>query len=786
MVASQPQRGWELQDQPTPPPATFDQKPRGMPGYGPSQHNTEAPRWPFQDVEDDDTKHPPPPPPPAAPPTLQPPPQVPPYQQHQPSLSPRPPSHTRHILRYWALELATVFTAICLLVAIIALLAHYDGKYMPEWPFEINLNSAIAFLSTFLRAAIVAAVAEIIGQIKWTWFAEQTRPLHHLQDFDAASRSILGSMKLLGVLVWNLGFSQAGLLAIGAALVTIASLAVGPVTQQAVRTTTCPVLSQQTNSSIPVANYVPGSSSYYRVGAGSYELEVDMKSTMIQGITDPGSQDSNVQVVCPSGNCTWSDWGTGVTHASIGMCSKCIDTTEFVSKPNLGGNLTLPDNGAYINILAGQYMWVGYSNLTAYSKLFSDEFAAAADVSLANFTMLMVTKSPCSSSTEPNGAIKLDCPHSMSQSDDNDYLSNAGDYIATSCVLYPCLKEYAAHYENNTLTEKLVRTTTAVQNAAEMAGTGYYSGYANYTAIQSPCVLDNGTWYNNANQSQALDAPGRTWANISAGGTGGEVTRVPNACLYKMQGTFFSALSNFMSGELFTASCRYDSMQSGHINCRDAWWLTPLWAENNATVASLTAAVDDFAWAVTNKLRMTGLGPDVHQGLGALVRHAEVLGEVWASTTCTYFDSKYLALPIVLVLLCAILLGWIIAKNYTDPEQPVWKGSVLPLLFFGLHNGAGPGTAGGGGGARDGNGEPRGGGGLARNMSFFREGRSAPELDRIQHESGRLWVRFHGGTDPGFLDLGTKGRRIDVEAIDTALGSGNASKGESRGRSTIR
>ncbi|WYZ42051.1 hypothetical protein EsH8_V_000946 [Colletotrichum jinshuiense] len=766
------QKGWELEDRRSPP--RFNHQPaNGSRHHSPPNH-----RWPFQELDDDDDKQPHPIHPihPIHPPT-----EAPPFQP-QPAVRPAP-SHTRHVFSYWGLEILTLFFAVCLLAAIIALLAYYDGHYMPEWPFEINLNSAIAFLSTFLRAAIVAAVAEIIGQIKWTWFAEQARPLHHLQDFDAASRSILGSSKLLMVLVWNMGFSSAGILAIGAAIVTIASLAVGPVTQQAVRTATCPMLQDHVNSSIPAAHYVPGTSAYYRVGAGSYEIQVDMKSTMIQGITAPGSQDSNVQVSCSSGNCTWPDWGTGVTHASIGMCSTCIDTTDFVSSPNDGGNLTLPDNGAYINVLGGNYMWVGYSNLSAYTERFSEDFAAASAVSLANFSMLMVTKSPCTSDNS-TGIVKLDCPHRLSQSE-NSYFDGLGDYIAASCVLYPCLKEYNARYENNILTEKVVRTTIAVPNTAESGasgGTYRYSGTSNYTASQSPCVLDNGTWYDSGNQSQAQHIPGRLWTNVSVADSdrsGENISSVPNACLYKMDGTFFSALSSFLSVDLLSASCRYDTMQSGYINCFDAWWLTPLWADNNATVASLAGAMDDFAWAVTNKFRMTGLGPDVMRGVDALrSRNAEVLGEVWAGTTCTYFDRDYIALPAILVALCAFLLGWIIIKNYGDVDQPVWKGSVLPLLFFGLHDTMGPRASAAGAGGGRGAGVPKDGR-LARNMTFFGEnGSVAPELNRIQQESGRILVRFHGGNDPGFLDLGTTAKRDDPEAMDASLVPGNGGKND--------
>lgn len=670
------------------------------------------------------------------------------------------PSHRVHVLRYWALEITTVLVAALLMGAIVGLLAHYDGKFMPEWPLEINLNSVIAFLSTFLRAAILAAVAEIIGQIKWTWFTERTRPLHHLQDFDSASRSVLGSLRLLAVVAWNWSFTSAGLLGICAALVTIASLAVGPFTQQAIKTVTCPMLHESARSSLPVANYVPGSSSYYRIGAGSYELEVDMKSAMIQGLTDPEGKDSDVQVTCSTGNCTWPDYGTGVTHSSMGLCSSCLETTDWVSEPNEGGNMTLPDEGGYINYSpGGEYMWIGYSNLSAYSQLFSEDFATAAAVSVSNFSILLTTTSPC---TKNNDTGELTCPHKISQSN-LSYYNNLGDYVAASCILYPCVKQYHATYQNNILNETVIKTQAAVPNTAET--TSEYTMFYNYTASVNPCVLDNGTWYAPHNQTDAPHLPGRTWANLTVSDSFKNRAMnisVPNACLYKMDGVYFSALSSFLTNTMFTANCIYDSSQAGHINCGDAWWLTPFWLDMNATYSTIENTVHDFARVVTNKFRMTGTGPD--SMLGEQPRREEVWGSVYESSTCTYFDRRWVSLPVILVAICAILLAWIINKNYRDPEQPVWKGSILPLLFFGLHA---PGRT-----ARSSstasatvNNNGRGDGGLSgydkermeRAATFVRDnGRSAPELDRIQDEAGRLWVRFHGGIEPGFMDLGSR------------------------------
>lgn len=683
----------------------------------------------------------------------------------------RPPSHLSEVLQHWFLEIVTVVVAVLLITAIIILLAYYDRKTMPEWPFDISLSTAINLLSTFLRAALLAAVAEIVGQIKWTWFTERTRPLHHLQDFDSASRSVLGSLRLLAVVMWNFGWTSAGLLGIGAAVVTIASLAVGPFTQQALKTTMCPTLLPNARAEIPTANYAPGRSSYYRIGAGSFELEIDMKGAMIQGLTNPDGKDNEVEVSCPSSNCTWEDYGTGTTHASIGLCSACLDTTEYVSGPNKGGNLTLPDSDAYIRYGPGsQYMWVGYSNLTWASDLFSEEFAAAAGVAISNFSMLVSTTSPCTQ--RPNSGF-YDCPHKVSQSD-LDYYDGLGDYIAASCTLYPCMKEYRGSYRGSKYTEEVVRTQPALLNKRE---TTEYTYTYNYTAVRTPCILDDGdyftdtsnttlashvmnasTWYMPNNMSTAPHIPGRTWANITLTNQLDNTefnTSVPNACLYKMSGTYASAMSSQMRTTFF-GGCSYDNSQAGHINCGDSWWLAPLWGEMNATFSSLEGAIDDFATTVTNKLRMTGNGPDVK--IGDRSKRSSTLGLVYETSTCTYFDQRWVSLPIILVLLCAVLLLWIIVKNYTDPDQPVWKGSVLPLMFFGLHGPGGPAHN-----ARDGD-------ALDRSATFVRNnGRAAPELGRIQDEAGRMWVRFHGGKDPGFVDLGSSNNHRDPEASASSL-----------------
>ncbi|KAK3935143.1 hypothetical protein QBC46DRAFT_398210 [Diplogelasinospora grovesii] len=382
------------------------------------------------------------------------------------------------------------------------------------------------------------------------------------------------------------------------------SFAIGPFTQQAIKTGACPQILGNVNSSLPIANFIPGSSSY-RFAAGLWEIEVDMKGTMIQGLTNPKGNDSAILPSCPSGNCT--DYGTGVTHASIGLCSKCIDTTSKVKGPDKGGNITLPDNDVYISIMSdAPFLTSGSTNLSWAVDLFPDNgFAEAAHVALTNISILAASTAPCTNDTSTNFTVV--CPHNTSITN-YDY-GGTTDYVATSCALYPCLRTYHGSVDNGILTEKLISTAPAPVWEAPDYPSSWYA--YNFTAVREPCILDaSGTWYTRQNMSSAPNITGRTWHTVPNLFTKGQNATVPNACLYKMYGVYAMALYRFMADTLFDASCTYNSRQGGELYCGNAWWLSPLYSQKNATFESLSTALDDFATAVTNKFRTTASGPD--------------------------------------------------------------------------------------------------------------------------------------------------------------------------------
>lgn len=99
---------------------------------------------------------------------------------------------------WWLWELCSwLISALCIF-AVALLLAYYDGRVLPDrWPLGITLNAYIAVLSGVAKYTLAVPVENLIGQMKWHWFAEQPRPLLDLEQFDCASRGPWGSIRLL-------------------------------------------------------------------------------------------------------------------------------------------------------------------------------------------------------------------------------------------------------------------------------------------------------------------------------------------------------------------------------------------------------------------------------------------------------------------------------------------------------------------------------------------------------------------------------------------------------------
>lgn len=600
-------------------------------------------------------------------------------------------------LTFWTWEIISLLLTIGLIVAIVVILSHFEGRPLPDWPFGINLSTLLAMLSTILRTLMLVAVAEALGQLKWTWFSHPARssstpmprPLHDFHVFDRASRGILGSMRLLTTV------KHRNLLATVGSLVTILSLAIGPFTQQALLNVNCqrPVSSQ--NSSVAVAHFMGIPDSFqgsFSRGPGAYALPMDMKGAMISGLINPTGNDSSVSATCQTGNCTFQADGSddNVTYSSIGMCSKCIDTTSLAF---LNETLTALDNqsiwwqlpnGMQIElVITDPILNVSTNdNMSWASTLFTDDYTVHATQALANVTVFSFTREPCTNDT---GTVT--CPRNIT----NTYLDNvrqgAWDLVATSCALYPCMKNYHGDVKEGVFTERVVSTELAAYNWPDATEDQEFFPLdwtevplGNWTALKDPCLID-GVEYS-GKKNNFSDVPRTATRNFTNVHSNGSYYHAPEECVYTLSAQYVMGMYDWMTQTLFTGTCVWPDdtalVDLTQPDCSNQFWLSPFWNSRNASFASISSSLEDFATAVTNKFRSGG-SANWYSGSDT---QDLALGMVYETTVCVAVNWEWLLMPIILAALSTLLLGVMIVKSLRDGDQQVWKSSVLPLLFY--------------------------------------------------------------------------------------------------------
>lgn len=127
---------------------------------------------------------------------------------------------------WWGAEIACWIIASISLIAIVIVLESHKSKPLPEWPFQITINSLISVFATIGQMAMMKPVVECISQLKWLWLVRKEK-LAHFQIFDDASRGPTGSLLLLGKV------RGLHLISLGAAI-TVFSIAFGAFAQQVV------------------------------------------------------------------------------------------------------------------------------------------------------------------------------------------------------------------------------------------------------------------------------------------------------------------------------------------------------------------------------------------------------------------------------------------------------------------------------------------------------------------------------------------------------------------------
>ncbi|KAN0106788.1 Protein of unknown function (DUF3176) domain containing protein [Hyaloscypha variabilis] len=624
--------------------------------------------------------------------------------------------HRYRIFWHWKGEFAALLFAAALVAAMYALLISYNGRPVPDWGYSINLSTLLSLLSTLFRAIIGTVIAQVISQAKWTWYTgTQAQLLQTFQDFDSGSRGTLGSLFLIPKVIRH------SLIAALGALVMVASLAVGPFVQQAIKTTSCASPVPGATASLPYANYVPrqaimlvesgGIVDYSQISAQYIDNAVLASLTGGEDIT--GSQ---LSPVCSTGNCTFPigdpfDNGTfsAESFSTIGLCSSCVDASSLVdffyeNYTETNYNYGLPDglslSYGYNN---GDYAYGTFASITTDSSLswlgtlLTPNLAQASRWALVNVTYLAFSSARCGDTATP------ECPLLTNYSTPTvlDTDKPAGP-VAVTCALYPCIRRSLPSVINNKLSEiqldnKIVWPVSIP--AIDLSDNPMVANFEYYAEIQSPCRV-NDTVYTIQNMSTAPDSTNLSLHETMLDGTV-QVKNVsaPEACIYRHGVVFADVLKGILGAgqgaiSVFSNStCFTTVMYSFGLQCGDGpalgggTWMYSLFKNGNASVSDIEGFFEGFAVAMTNSYRSTFGSSTFNETAflqGQLLPPSrEVQGIVWQDSLCTSVQWMWLLLPAVIALLTTLLLIWTVAKGWKLRRvEPVWKDNVLPGIIY--------------------------------------------------------------------------------------------------------
>ncbi|CAM1502518.1 Fc.00g045020.m01.CDS01 [Cosmosporella sp. VM-42] len=542
--------------------------------------------------------------------------------------------YANNIFLAWGLELTLLLVATGLLGSIVAVLSAYSGHEVPNWNGDnngtggtgITLNALVAIIATIFRAILAFVALGVPAQLKWDWVAAKFRPMGDVQRFDDASRGAWGSLLLLPLVALRQP------LAVIAVVVVVASLAIGPVTQQTMQTQP-----HRQHSLLPRAL---GGICPPRRPAGGHARR-----------RRQSSNDSNIAALftCPSGNCTFDAYADRpgqpvderVSNASLGMCSRCedvsgpVDVKLVLPKPKndqvtfglLVSTAELDSNKTQrLEIISGdasnggKYLTASITgNLGWARKAVPRDFINTARWSAANFSLLAFSQQNCHNLTNGN----LSCPRVGSLDSDSWAWAEPTGFVAATCILYPCVKHYAGIVRDGDLSEIVVRTIPLRLQTPEALWNGDQALFVvNWRGVQTSCSV-NGIRYTSLNMSTASEK-----------------------LLSEARETVLVHSKDWAVEDL--------DVLAGYTN------VTAL----RECVATLDP---EFISAFQREVGGT---------------FSAVNGDALENRTCLYVAWAWFALPSALLLLCAVLISWVIMKDLLAKKgSMVWKNSVLPLLL---------------------------------------------------------------------------------------------------------
>lgn len=623
-----------------------------------------------------------------------------------------PETHARraHLFKCWWLETAACLLFLAALVAIFATLYPHQGKPLPEWPYQLSVNTLLSIYVVVMKGTILLVTAEGLGQLKWKWMQEK-RPLQDLVTYVEATRGPLGALKLLWRLHLRHPLTSAG------ALVTLLILAIDPFTQQMIHYYNCIVPMDGLQATMPRTNMFIQRQDWDSGNVSTTGLvEPGLREAVNNGVVSPNGR---VVAYCPTGNCTFEQ-----EYGTVTYCSSCTDVTKdltlrssFVKSNHTGFSMAplVNPNGTNTTVKIDD-VWIARNTNISISMSLPSGFTISANPGTTfNLTAMQVLQP-----SQHDGGYRVEIivgkqfqvfdpmtgnpPKGCDTRDANDTWYCRG-FGAASCSLSPCVHSYTSAIEAGELKETRVSSSGSTSSSwgsfvpppsgptgpggviVEIPATAIYQPYLGIvdtlclSAYERQSLIDTG---------YQLDARARWLAynltfdpqseNISSNASFPQ-SMMFNKCIYAINNLLVYDLWDFYLTNFFKGSVEGDAgdsggPQSGTIQILNgSQILQSMYNYGNVSFDRVNETFRNISDSMTAYLRQHSI-PKYSDPAKGLVMHDQ---------TCLSVRWAWLASPSALVILTIIFfLAMIIDTRPTGGRIPVWKSSPLPLFFHGL------------------------------------------------------------------------------------------------------
>jgi hypothetical protein len=563
---------------------------------------------------------------------------------------------SRNVIKRWLLEIISWWISALCMGAIIGLSVHYRDGRIPNWPGNLTLNALIAILSKVSGAALLLPVSEALGQLKWSWFQDDSKKMWDFEIFDNASRGPWGSILLL---IRTKGRALAAL----GALVTLFSLALDPFFQQVIDFPERWTL-QKSNSSIPrIVHYNPSYGFELRAGNEVVENDPDTATVVQKFFYGNGTQPiafgngtrPDIPLTCPSSKCTWP------VYETLGVCSECVamDVPESLTWACLPMRVDWTSDLQgfdYADTWPNGTMCGYFLNATSDSPTFMSGYMV--DKNTTKGEALLMRTLPLITNTHRealygNGSINF----KHYRNPIVDFLivgANQGKASVYAgelptmheCVISWCVKTIESSYYGGMYKEKVVNTFINTTNG-------------DFPWVTVPFESDdfNGTLVSYL-QEVSLDPDDN---NASTFG-------VSNDTMFNTVAIFDDFFPSFATVQNDSADTmlRYKTYRKDSITRK--FPINPWTLPNN-----VTQHMDRLATALTNVIR------------SSTVSNSTVLGKAYSMENYVSVRWEWLTLPLSLLFLGLFFLIATVRKTAVEEGQVgVWKTSAIATLLYGL------------------------------------------------------------------------------------------------------